>query len=205
MAIQSIVKEIRRKNSGGFDAPVNIGAEQKFVSALLNSHNNNLEEQSLIGNDCSVVIWEDSTINARRITRKFFDDNLSTVSSNGYYILFTIDYTNSPATDEFFFDGMELKLPEYGTGKASFVLGAGYDILTGDDPEIYVYDTAGGTLEITPTFKIIREDILCLRTDLTDTSNVQISSDILISKKVTSQRIDSSDTTYITQKITNYL
>jgi hypothetical protein len=45
---QTIVTEIRRKTNGEFETPVSIGAKQKYIGALLNSHNN--MEQNLFYN-----------------------------------------------------------------------------------------------------------------------------------------------------------
>ena len=206
MAQQSIVKEIRRKaSSGDFETPVKIGAEQRFVGALLNSHNNNLEEQSILGNDCLTVSWEDAN-KVKYITKKFYNGDLSSVSSNGYYILFISDYSESEVTAEFYFEEQGLYLPEYDTSKASFQQSGDSIALVGDEPDIYSFDENTGALKINPPFRLFKKEILCLRTNISNTSDTQdISDDILISEKVTVKRFSDDGKIYTKEAITNHL
>jgi hypothetical protein len=67
-----VIKEIRRKDAeGNFEEPVKISVDQKFVGSLLNSHNNNLEEQAILGVDCLDIEWQDD--NVGYITKRFVD------------------------------------------------------------------------------------------------------------------------------------
>ena len=56
-----VVRYLRKKTNGGYtEAPTYLGSEQKFVGALRNSNDNNLEEQFLLGTDCLTTEWEDN-------------------------------------------------------------------------------------------------------------------------------------------------
>ena len=197
---QTIVTEIRRKTSGVFETPVKIGAEQRFVKALLNSHNNNLEEQSILGLDCLTATWVDNDITYT--TKKFFNGDLSSISNDGYYILFEEDYSNSSETAEYFFKNGGLFLPEYNVGKAYF--GPSKSLLL-DDEDIYSFDGITGELKINPSFQLIKREILCFRKDISNTSDIQINSDILISEKDTGKRVNDDGKVLIKQNIINFL
>lgn len=197
---QTIVTEIRRKTSGVFETPVKIGAEQRFVKALLNSHNNNLEEQSILGLDCLTATWVDNDITYT--TKKFFNGDLSSISNDGYYILFEEDYSNSSEQAEYFFKNGGLFLPEYNVGKAYF--GPSKSLLL-DDEDIYSFDGTTGALKINPSFQLIKREILCLRKDISNTSDIQINSDILISEKDTGKRVNDDGKVLIKQNIINFL
>jgi len=196
---QSIVTEIRRKTSEEFETPVSLGSKQKNVSPLLNSHNNNLEEQSILGVDCYTIIWTDID-NVVHTTKKFYNGDLSTVSNVGYYILFIEDYSESTVTDEFYFRNNGLYLPIVETSKAEF----------GSDNNIYlkspdIYTLEDDLLNINPVFKILQKETLCFRKNILDISDEQISSDILISTKITSKKIDDDGKIYFKDNIINYL
>jgi hypothetical protein len=187
---QPIVTEIRRKTDGEFEAPVNISAKQKYVGALLNSHNNNLEEQSILGPDCCTITWTNEE-NVSYITKKFYNGDLSTVSEVGYYILFITDYTQSTASD-FVFEDTGLYLPDYEISSATFVPSGTEtdpDILDVTDTEIYDFPTDTNIFQIAPKHKILEEISLCFRTDINDESDEQIESDILISKKLITKNV----------------
>lgn len=102
-----IVKSLKRKTNGGYtESPVYLGAEQRFVSALRNSNNNNLEEQFLLGTDCLTSQWtsEDGNIH---IVKEFYvqpndyeekdDDNLES------YRISSIIYGEALGAQSFFF------------------------------------------------------------------------------------------------------
>ena len=81
MASANVLKYLRRKKSGAYETPVYIGAEQRFVSALRGTNNNNLEEQSILGFDCiTTSYWEGTTF----CEKKEFHDGTKT---NEFYIL----------------------------------------------------------------------------------------------------------------------
>lgn len=81
MASANVLKYLRRKKSGKYETPVYIGAEQRFISALRGTNNNNLEEQSILGFDCiTTSYWEGTTF----CEKKEFHDGTKT---NEFYIL----------------------------------------------------------------------------------------------------------------------
>jgi len=204
-----VVKEIRRKGaSGDFENPVKIGADQKFVSSLLNSHNNNLEEQSILGVDCFAIEWQDDDIGY--ITKRYVDgQDTEGISEEGYYILFVTDYTNRPKRADFYFTEDTLHIPEYDTSGAKFSVNE--NTLLAEKPNIFFFES----LEASPTTLIIRpaavlrEEVLCFRPDKTDTSEIRnMDTDILISEKITVQKIKidgQSMKTYTQSTIKNYL
>lgn len=201
---QSIVTEIRRKTSGGFETPVKLGADQRFVSALLNSHNNNLEEQSILGVDCLETSWSVNDIDY--VTKKFYNGDLTSVSNNGYYILFITDYTNSEATADYYFENDGIYFPVYETSGASFNENSdGSFALLCDKREIYSFDEDGQSLKVNPSFRVMRKEVLCLRTDLSNTSDEQSNSDVLISEKVIARSISDDGKTFTRTIITNHL
>jgi len=88
---QSVITEIRGKDFGEFEVPINLGFEQKNISSLLNSHNNNFEEQSILGVDSYSIMWTENDTNYT--TKKFYNGDLATVSDVGYYILFIENFS----------------------------------------------------------------------------------------------------------------
>lgn len=201
---QSIVTEIRRKTSGGFETPVKLGANQRFVGALLNSHNNNLEEQSILGVDCLETSWSVNDVDY--VTKKFYNGDLTSVSNNGYYILFITDYTNSEATADYYFEDGGIYFPVYETSGMRFNANQdGSLALLGDKQEIYLFDEDGQSLKVNPSFRVMRKEVLCLRTDLSNTSDEQSSSDVLISEKVITRKISDDGKIFTKTAITNHL
>lgn len=86
MASANILKYLKRKVSGSYETPVYIGAEQRFVTALRGSKNNNLEEQSILGLECiETSHWEGTVL----YERKEFHDGSRV---NDYYILESKNY-----------------------------------------------------------------------------------------------------------------
>lgn len=213
----SVITEIRRKMSGDFETPVKIGAEQRFITAMLNSHNNNLEEQTIMGVDNIVTSWTNDKIHYT--TTKFFDGDITHLTNNGYYILFEQDYREAKKmTSGFYFEESNLFLPEYNKSGAEFHLestdGHGNSLysLVLDDPEydseeskMYTYHSIDKSLEINPGFSIIKIYTLCFRTDVSNKSDTRIQSDILISEKVTMQRTDNDGKVIVKHQIANYL
>ncbi|MBQ8206350.1 MAG: hypothetical protein IJZ77_02715 [Bacilli bacterium] len=94
MASINILKYLKRKKSGSYETPIYIGAEQRFISALRGTNNNNLEEQSILGLDCiTTSYWEGTTF----YERKEFHNGTKT---NGFYILESRFY-NAAADSQF--------------------------------------------------------------------------------------------------------
>lgn len=56
-----VVKELKQKrgSNNDYSAPVKFSTEQRFIPAMLNSNNNNLEEQNILGTDCVTIDWEE--------------------------------------------------------------------------------------------------------------------------------------------------
>jgi hypothetical protein len=199
-----VITEVRRKTSGEFETPVKLGAEQRYVGALLNTHNNNLEEQSIMGLDSLQLAWIDDTTNIKYTTTKFYNGDISSVSSNGYYILFASDYSGSTATEDFYFDGVEIYFPDSASGGTSFRLeeDGSYSLLM-DKTELYAFDDAEQTLKIKPYDRIVTKEILCFRKDLSSTSDTQIGSDIVISEKTITKGTDDDGRTSLRTSIVN--
>lgn len=199
---QSVVTEIRRKTSGAFETPVKLGVEQGFVGSLLNSHNNNLEEQTMLGLDCLTTIWVDNDV--KYMTKKFFNGDLATVSNNGYYILFVADYSNATLDVDYFFKDNGVFFPEFG------ISGAYFDNMPDDLYRLLVdkadtYTFSNSQFKINPQYKIMRKEVLCLRTDISNMSDTQINSDILISEKIIEQKADDNGKIFIKNNIVNHL
>lgn len=118
MATIDVVKYFRRKQSNGFEAPTYLGAEQRFVGALPNSNNNNLEEQFLLGTDTYTEFYLDNEGN-QVIEKSFKKDGADT----DYYKLVSIIYAPSQQhNDDFYFDNDEIHLKD-GDPAASYADG----------------------------------------------------------------------------------
>ena len=156
MASANILKYFKRKKSGVYEAPVYIGAEQRFVGALRGTNNNNLEEQSILGLDCiTTAYWNESIY----IEHKEFHDG---TKPNEYYILESKIYNALPdagfteetvqfATDLLYFENEYLMVkPE---ANASFT----NDTFIISQSGLNVVATID---EIDEDFKLIREDSL---------------------------------------------
>ena len=50
-----VIRKIKQKTSNGFSEDVYLGAYPQYVGALRQSHNENLEEQYILGTDCIVT------------------------------------------------------------------------------------------------------------------------------------------------------
>lgn len=199
-----VITEVRRKTSGEFETPVKLGAEQRYVGALLNTHNNNLEEQSIMGLDSLQLAWVDDTTNIKYTTTKFYNGDISSVSSNGYYILFASDYSGSTATEDFYFDGVGVYFPDSASGGTSFRLeeDGSYSLLM-DKTELYAFDDDEQALKIKPYDRIVTKEILCFRKDLSSASDTQIGSDVVISEKTITKGTDDDGKTSLRTSIVN--
>ena len=201
---QTVVSSIRRKTAEGFNAPVFFSVEPQRIKALLNSHNNNLEEQSILGNDCITVEWTDED-NIIHSTKKYYD---GTNKGNGYYILFSVDTINSKVDSNFYFENEYFRLQQPSTESPERIQyyfiddEEGVPTLVSND-EIFTFDN--GVLKINPGSKIIRTDVLCYRNNLINDSDEQSDDDILISQKFTYVYHDSDNKTTTKEIITNYL
>lgn len=191
---KSVVTEIRRKTSNGFTEAIPIGTQQNYVGALLNSSNHNLEEQSILGVDYSAVIWSD-TEDVYHMTKKFYNETSQSLSNNGYYILFVTDYSASIKEKEAELDENILYIRP--TTDSSFSL-------VSDNVDLNIYDEEGH-IKIDSDFVTIRQEILCFRVDVTNTSDTQINTDIVISTKLIDKKIESSGKIRYRQRIIDNL
>ena len=191
---KSVVTEIRRKTSNGFTEAMPIGTRQNYVGALLNSSNHNLEEQSILGVDYSAVIWSD-TEDVYHMTKKFYNETSQSISSNGYYILFVTDYSASIKEKETELDEDILYVRP--TTDSSFAL-------VSDNVDLNIYDDEGH-IKVDSDFVTIRQEVLCFRTDVTDTSDTQSNTDIVISTKLIDKKIEASGKIRYRQRIIDSL
>ena len=96
-----IVKYFRRKSANGLEPVTYLGAEQRFVGALPNSNNNNLEEQFLLGTDTYTEMYLDAEGN--QVIEKSFKKDGEDIN---YYKLVTVIYApENLHNDDFYFDG----------------------------------------------------------------------------------------------------
>ena len=156
MASANILKYLKRKKSGAYEAPVYIGAEQRFVGAVRGTNNNNLEEQSILGLDCITTSYWDGTV---YIEKKEFHNG---TKANEFYILESKVYNAAPdagfvegsvqfSTDAIYFDNEYIVATA--NSNATIVDGV-FTISQGGMSTISTID------EIDEDFKRIREDIL---------------------------------------------
>lgn len=73
-----VITQVKQKSEDGssYSSPIYLGAEQRFITSLRASHNDNLEEQSILGVDCVTTEEWDGTTHI--ITKEFHDGNQST-------------------------------------------------------------------------------------------------------------------------------
>lgn len=100
MASVNILKYLKRKKSGTYESPVYIGTDQRFITAIRGTSNNNLEEQNLLGLDCiKTSYWENTTLCTRTEFR-------SESKTNEFYFLETREY-NAAANGQIFGDTVQ--------------------------------------------------------------------------------------------------
>ena len=188
-----VVRYLRKKTNGGYtEAPTYLGSEQKFVGALRNSNDNNLEEQFLLGTDCLTTEWEDngnSYIRKEYFIQDTGDDATQKLSS---YVVNTIIYgpNNVHNTDCYFTNDA---LVADNMQDIAF----NSDVLVLDDDQVYCYSME--TLQIYPNaFVITREDKL----QFVDSTNTLI--DVLT--KYTGRKYSKDGKySYVQEKIINHI
>lgn len=203
---QSVITELRRKISGEFETPVKLGAEQKYVKPMLNSHNNNLEEQNILGADSVTTSWTDLE-GAAHVVVKYYDGDPTHITG-GYYIHFITDFSDSKIASDCYFEGNSLYIPEYKDMGARFEQDAetGEWNIVFDDPDTVSYDENNQLICIKPAFRLTRREVLCFRTNLSKNDSViQEDDDIVISEKITTQRSDEEGRLVTKSAIINYL
>lgn len=155
--MNKIIKQIRQKDGSTFSSPINLGAEQRYVGALRQSHNDNLEEQSILGVDCVTTETWSGTIH--KIVKEFHDGTQST----NFYILTTEIYNEIADS---YVDGKNLILPKL---NSSLVVDTNLSITTNE-------------ISLSSSFKITRKDILSYKNDKGEI--IEISTKITQQKKV---------------------
>lgn len=102
----NVITSVARMGVGDYEAAdFPIGVEQRFVGALLNSHNNNLEEQFLLGLDCITTEW----ISQHGVIKKCnkYYDGKNEDAPKGYYILYSRDFSNATNSNTSNFPNVE--------------------------------------------------------------------------------------------------
>lgn len=169
MASGKVIRYIKQKlDDGGFDSPLYLGSETRFVSSMRGTNLNNLEEQLLIGCDTITEEWIDEDGNTR-ISKKFQDSSISF----GYYRLDSIIYSKENISSSDFFiekdetnESLVLYLPDDITEQeiSSELRGettetVNYNIFYANN--IDTYAIGNNTLSVSPSSGfLIRKDIL---------------------------------------------
>lgn len=157
-----VVKYFKRKTGGDYsESPTYLGAEQRFVGALRNSADNNLEEQYLLGTDCLTTAWVDEN-GYTKILKEFYiqpEDGASAGDANkqSYRIESTI-YKGVDRNDNFYFDKDEMVInsPDVRAIADKIVFN---DTTQGDPMGTYWFDDED--LYVYPeSYNVMREDKL---------------------------------------------
>ena len=225
MANRNVVTSVKAKTASGYDTEVLFSVQQRYVDALLNSHNNNLEEQLLLGLDCITKEWDDEANNVHITVKRYWDGSNA---PTGYYMLFSKNYGEGKAeniamyamipvsgTDEDMSQGVTEGIVFLESSHAVWAT----DEETGDDLNRldlnaqlvtsaggdYKWNSYGG-FSIDPGLIIIEEDDLYFRRD-NSTSDEPIASDTRIARKETKQKFEGENPVkkIMTEIITNYL
>lgn len=198
-----VIKYFRKKNSSGFDPISYLGAEQRFVGALRNSNNNNLEEQFIFGTDTYTVMYDDADGN--HIIEKSFcitDEDAShevdIEDRTNYYKVITTIYNIPEGDQDYIFDG-ESVVFQSSNEDAVFGDGSIYPDLDSlyllDDETFQWYDDA---LRIAPvSFYNSRKDELYFIK--------KGEPDLLVLTKLTTKKVDRDGKVIVRKKIINAL
>lgn len=157
-----VVRYFRKKISNGFEGVTYLGAEQRYVNALRNSGDNNLEEQYLLGTDTYTEVYEDENENI--IVEKSFHINSDEANPvyTDYYKIKTTVYKDSIEDKEFYFNNDQLIMPDdinkviFGNGSVDY---PDLNALYGVNSSIFSF--RNNTFNIYPTeFATVRKDEL---------------------------------------------
>lgn len=160
MASANIIKYLKRKKSGSYEEPVYIGAEQRFISPLRGTNNNNLEEQNILGLDCiTTSYWKNSVLYE---IREFRD----TTKTNNYYVMKSQIYDSGSMTT---FSILNTTVQwvgdvlQFTSDRATFDTNGSFLVINGDAS----FDTSGTLIIAEKTesdgeegSKMVRQDIL---------------------------------------------
>lgn len=191
----NVVKYFRKKLSdsgdSAYEAPTYIGAEQRFVGALRNSVNNNLEEQYLLGSDCETSIWQDEDKNYT-MWKEYYVKSADPKPEDKYgsYRVESVIYQGNYENSDYYFTGSKLMCTS-SDGSFSdniFVLD------NSNSDNIYSFDDDAAELKIIPAgLEIIRQDVL----KFIDSTGKEIE----ISTKITSQGVEKDENENIVKDI----
>ena len=229
MASRNVVTSVQTKTASGYDTEVLFGVQQRYVGALLNSHNNNLEEQLILGTDCVTKEWDDEENNIHMIVKRYWDGSNA---PGGYYMLISKNYGDGKAENiaEYALIPVSGSDDDWSQGSTEGVVFLesshavwATDPETGDD--LYRLDlnaqlvtSAGGDYKwnayggfsIDPGLIIIEEDYLNFRTTHSVVDS-EIGSDIRVAKREVKQKFEGEGTSadpakrIMTEIVTNYL
>lgn len=181
MAINNVVTTLKQKINGSFTTPTYFSTQQRYVKGLLNSHNNNLEEQSILGVDCITISWTDLN-NIKYITKKFYDEN--NFSESGYYILFEEDYSNATNIGGYYIENNTFHFPE--SENIKYIEGTDYIELI-DASNTYSIEDYKLIINPFTTEIMVGKSILCYRTNLQSNSDIILpNDDLIVSVKIKS-------------------
>lgn len=176
-----VIKELKQKEGSNntYGNAIKLGAEQRFVSAMLNSNNNNLEEQNILGTDCVVTEWEDNI--GEYEVRKYYD---GTGSDVGYYIVFSKKYKSPIDESGIGFEEDSLKISDN-----TNVAFEDEDSIKFFDGDIFSFDDTDHSLKINIDYSISKEEQLYFRTNTENKSDEKDITDSFISKKIVSTQM----------------
>lgn len=147
MATLNVIKSVQQKDSqGSYNSPVFFGAEQRFVGALRQSNNNNLEEQSILGLDCITTEFVNDDY-VRIIKKEYRNANVE----SDYYILDIEVYDDTGSSNAYVDDASDT-LVIIGSGGAA----ADSETFVDVRKEILSYKNKDGEINIIST-KIIQK------------------------------------------------
>ena len=158
----NVVKYFRKKLSdsgnSAYEAPTYIGAEQRFVSALRNSVNNNLEEQYLLGSDCETSIWQDEDKNYSMWKEYYVKSaNPKPEDKYGSYRVESVIYQGNYENSDYYFTNTKLMCT---SSDGSFNENV-FILDNSNSDNVYTFDDEKNQLRILPAgMEIIRKDIL---------------------------------------------
>lgn len=187
MAQTKVITQLFQKQDSAFDTtnPYFLGAEQRFVGSLLNSHVNNLEEQLLLGVDNVTTKWTEDGVT---YTSKMFIDNERNFSGDSFYLLYTEDYSSN--TSEYYghFDDSNEDSPSLVVSSSREIKGKPGEILiAGEDGDgSYVFNDSyvNATFEeLNPGYSINLEPIGDVGMTFDDDGNLVVNPDGLIARR----------------------
>lgn len=180
-----VVKELKQKrgSNNDYSAPVKFSTEQRFIPAMLNSNNNNLEEQNILGTDCVTIDWEED--NEKKTVKKYYDGSGSLY---GYYILSKTTYMIPVSETGIYFDEDSFVT----TSRAACEFSE--DSLKLNDKDTFYFDDTDESLNIDLKYSVTNQDELYFRDDPLNESDEIQAGDKFISRKICFKRVKDNKT-----------